>query len=94
MCTDKFLSMGIDPRKCSPVDAITLSKLLITLSFVSFCIPETQPHSIEPALGRVLQILHASVKGLWERNISGFGLYFFWPHYTLYAFVIEKALEE
>lgn len=34
MCTDKFLSVGMDPRKYSPVDVITLSKPLITLPSV------------------------------------------------------------
>lgn len=82
MCTDKFLSAGIDPRKCSPVDAITLSKPLITLSNVSFCIPETQSHSMKSALGQVLQILHASVKGSREINTSGFG-FFLDPFYII-----------
>lgn len=64
MCTDKFLSVGIDPRKRSPVDAIALSKPLITLSCVSFCILETQSHTLKPTLGpSAANFTHASAKG-------------------------------
>lgn len=63
MCPDKFLSVGMDPQKCSPVDAITLSKPLIT----ALCVilhPRGASRTLRPTLGlSAANFTYASVKG-------------------------------
>lgn len=49
--TDTFLSVGMDPRKCSQLDVIALSKPLITLPYRSLCVPAVQLHTLKPAAG-------------------------------------------